>query len=84
MQRNAMQSRRQLKINKFIYECTISNQKDFPSQVTSFYKGAKLITKGTVVTDHISDGLLVFLHHNPKDRDVRSVIKEEIGNPSII
>ena len=52
--------------------------------MTSFYKGAKLITKGTVVTDHISDGLLVFLHHNPKDRDVRSVIKEEIGNPSII
>ena len=49
----------------------------------SFYKGAKLITKGTVVTDHISDGLLVFLHHNPKDREVRSVINEEIGNPSI-
>ena len=83
MQRNAMQSRRQFKINKFIYECTISHQKDFPSQETSFYKGAKSITKGTVVTDHISDGLLVFLHHNPKDREVRSVIGEEIGNPSI-
>ena len=55
-------------------------QKDFPSQDILFCQGATSITKDTVVTDHVSDGLLVFLHHNSKEREVRSVIKDEMDN----
>lgn len=49
-----------------------------------FYKGVKLIIKGIVVIDYISDGFFVFLYYNFKDRDVCLVIKEEIGNLLII